>query len=76
MKKEDLFETLNDVKDEYVSEAGEKTKKPTYWLRWGAAAACVAVAVFAGTRLGGPAVGPTAPPVGSGGESAPPLESV
>jgi len=51
MKKEDLFETLNDVKDEYVSEAGERApaKQRVHWVRWGAAAACLAVAVFAGT---------------------------
>lgn len=73
MKKEDLFENLNDVKDEYVSEAGKTAKKPAQWVRWGAAAACVAVAVFAGTRLSGPAV---APPAATGTESVKPVESV
>ncbi len=81
MKKEDLFESLNDVKDEYVSEAGKTApaKKQSHWLRWGAAAACVAVAVFAGTRIGGPAaVTPTPPSVESGevAVSAQPVESV
>lgn len=79
MKKEDLFENLNDVKDEYVSEAGAESsaKKRTFWVRWGAAAACVAVAVFAGIQLGGPAAVPIVRPVETGEavESVKPVES-
>jgi len=74
VKKEDLFESLNDVKDAYVAEAGEQAPaaKRVHWARWGAVAACAAIAVFAGTRLGGPAgVAPTMPPAQSAQPTAP-----
>ena len=48
MKKEDLFEVLNDVDEAQIKEAGAYEKKiRPLWLKWGAAAAVLVVAVAA-----------------------------
>ncbi|MBR6259250.1 MAG: hypothetical protein IKR21_03475 [Oscillospiraceae bacterium] len=50
MNRNDLFRSLNDV-DDAVLERSEETiqkKRPPAWLKWGAAAACLAIVVFVG----------------------------
>ena len=46
MKKETLFQALQNTEEIFVKEANE-TKKPVNWKAWGALAACFAVAVAA-----------------------------
>jgi len=72
MRAEQLSDALNCLDDELLAEAaavrGRGTKRRPSWQRWGALAACLAVAVFAGVRL----TRPSAPPVpGSSGASEP-----
>lgn len=49
MKKEELFEVLGDIGEEYICEARRTVRKktPSGWLKWGCAAACLAAAVTA-----------------------------
>lgn len=53
MKEERILNLLNRVDEKYIMEADpmNKTKKKSSWIKWGAAAACLALAVFAGARL-------------------------
>ena len=49
MKKEDIFEALNDIDDQYIEQAEKKSAKKT-WAKWAGLAAClclVIVGVFA-----------------------------
>ncbi len=48
MKKEDLFDTLGDINNQYIKEAHMKNKrKNNYaWVKWGAIAACFALLVL------------------------------
>lgn len=55
IRPEQLSDALNHLDDELVREAAEvrdsgRKRRPA-WQRWGALAACLALAVFAGTRL-------------------------
>ncbi len=55
MKPEHISDALSQIDDELIREAAEARshaiKRRPAWQRWGALAACAAVAVFAGTRL-------------------------
>lgn len=53
MKNEKLFDHIGKISEDYIFEAmpgSVKRKKPA-WIKWGAAAACLALTVFVGTRL-------------------------
>lgn len=41
MKKEQLYETLGDINENYIHEAHITKKRSTVWLKWGAIAACL-----------------------------------
>lgn len=51
MKKEQLYEVLGDINEEYVNEAHMTTKKISrpVWLKWGTMAACLALVVMVAT---------------------------
>ncbi len=51
MKKEKLFELMVNIDDKYISEASEPFRKKSGWLRWGAAAAYLALLVTAGAFI-------------------------
>ena len=53
MKKEDLFENLSNIDDEYVTEARKenKPKKPMPWIKWAAMAACLALCIVAAVGI-------------------------
>lgn len=44
MKKEDMFEVLNDIDDEYIEQAEKKSAKKT-WVKWAGLAACLCLVV-------------------------------
>ena len=44
MKKEDIFEALNDIDDEYIEQAEKKSAKKT-WVKWASLAACLCLVV-------------------------------
>ncbi len=48
MKKEDLFDTLGDINNQYIKEAhmNNKRKNNYAWVKWGAIAACFALLVL------------------------------
>lgn len=48
MKKEDLFDTLGDIDNQYIKEAHMKNKRKNNfaWAKWGAMAACFAILVL------------------------------
>ena len=48
MKKEDLFDTLGDINNQYIKEAhmNNKRKNNFAWVKWGAIAACFALLVL------------------------------
>ena len=46
MKKEDMFEVLNDIDDEYIEQAEKKSAKKT-WVKWTGLAACLCLVVAA-----------------------------
>ncbi|HIT07820.1 MAG TPA: hypothetical protein IAB55_01865 [Candidatus Merdivicinus faecavium] len=49
MKKEEFCEIFGDISESYVKEARAGRKAPkTNWLKWGAAAACLAIILFMG----------------------------
>ena len=55
MRPEQLSDALNYLEEDLIAEAAavrdhSKARRPS-WQKWGALAACLAVAVFAGTRL-------------------------
>jgi len=65
MRAEQISDALNHLDDDLLQEAagarGRVIKRRPAWQKWGALAACVALAVFAGTRLtpsGQPLPGP------------------
>lgn len=78
MRAEQMSDALNYLDEELIAEAAEvrsrgAVRRPS-WQKWGALAACLAVAVFAGTRLlpGGTLPGPGDPPrPGGSGPSQP-----
>ncbi|MBR5995190.1 MAG: serpin family protein [Eubacteriaceae bacterium] len=48
MKKEDLFESLKDIREEDVKKARQyKAKKKPVWIRWGTLAACMVITITA-----------------------------
>lgn len=47
MKKEDLFEALNDIDEQSIAAAGQYRRKRRTWQRWSAVAACAAVLIAA-----------------------------
>lgn len=53
MKKENLYEVLGDIQEEYVNEAHGTAKKKArpVWLKWGAIAACLALICAIGIGL-------------------------
>lgn len=53
MKNEKLLNAIGKIDDDLISDAvnDTKVKKNNTWLKWGAAAACLALVVSAGTRL-------------------------
>ena len=53
MKSEKLLNAIGKIDDNLIFGAvnDTKTKKKRVWLKWGTAAACLALAVFAGIRL-------------------------
>lgn len=53
MNEKKLLEAVGEVNDSYVEEAAEyrKSRKAPLWLRWGAVAACLCVAVLGGSLL-------------------------
>lgn len=53
MKSQRLLQAMGEIDEQLVAEAAQPVRqnRRTAWLRWGAAAACLAVAVFAGARL-------------------------
>lgn len=44
MKKEDMFEVLNDIDDEYIEQAEKKSAKKT-WVKWAGLAACLCLVI-------------------------------
>ena len=48
MKKEDLFDTLGDINNQYIKEAhmNNKRKNNFAWVKWGTIAACFALLVL------------------------------
>ena len=48
MKKEDLFDALGDVNNQYIKEAHMKNKRKNniFWIKWGSLAACFALLVL------------------------------
>ena len=49
MKKEQLYEALGEIKEEYIADARSSHRKnSTPWLKWGAVAASLAVVLLAG----------------------------
>ena len=48
MKKEDLFDTLGDINNQYIKEAHMKNKRKNNfaWVKWGTIAACFALLVL------------------------------
>ncbi|MBR2672402.1 MAG: serpin family protein [Oscillospiraceae bacterium] len=69
MKKEELFEALQNIDDEKVISARDgKVKKKPIWIRWAALAACAALVIgtFAGVRFfkGRAGIGPETYPGG------------
>ncbi len=52
MRKEDFVEVLGDINENYVKEAEtvKKVRKP-FWVKWGAAAACLCLMVLAAVPL-------------------------
>ncbi|MGI6004981.1 MAG: hypothetical protein ACOX88_06160 [Christensenellales bacterium] len=48
MKNEKLLEKIGEISEDYIAEANPiaKTKKKRPWVKWGALAACLALAVF------------------------------
>ena len=48
MKNEKLLEIIGEISEDYISEANPiaKTKRKRPWVKWGALAACLALAVF------------------------------
>lgn len=53
MKSEMILEAIGEADDRYIEEAAPKEKrvKRHAWMKWSAAAACLALAVYAGIRL-------------------------
>ena len=53
MTGEELFELLGDVEEAYVGQARTAAPRPSRarWVKWGAAAACLALAVYGGAGL-------------------------
>ena len=52
MKKEELYEVLGDIREEYVSEAHTAAKKKSPWAKWVAVAASFAKEAFsAATKM-------------------------
>ena len=48
MKKEQLFKSIADIKEEDVKKARQyRAKRKAVWIRWAAAAACAVIAVTA-----------------------------
>lgn len=47
MKKEQLYEALGEINENYISDAHQTTKKKTHpvWVKWGAMAACLCLVV-------------------------------
>lgn len=62
-----LLEAVGEVNDSYVEEAAgyRKSRKAPLWLRWGAVAACLCIAVLGGSLLlrGGEGLTPDPAPV-------------
>ena len=48
MKKEDLFDTLGDINNQYIKEAhmNNKRKNNFAWVKWGTIATCFALLVL------------------------------
>ena len=67
MNEKKLLEAVGEVNDSYVEEAAgyRKSRKAPLWLRWGAVAACLCVAVLGGSLLlrGGEGLTPDPAPV-------------
>lgn len=53
MKSEVILDAIGEADDKYIEEAAPKEKraKKRSWVKWGAAAACLALAVYAGFRF-------------------------
>lgn len=51
MKKEDLFESIGAADNELLSRSERKIKNNRLWLKWGAAAACIALAAVIGITI-------------------------
>ena len=67
MNEKKLLEAVGEVNDSYVEEAAgyRKSRKAPLWLRWGAVAACLCIAVLGGSLLlrGGEGLTPDPAPV-------------
>lgn len=67
MNEKKMLEAVGEVNDSYVEEAAgyRKSRKAPLWLRWGAVAACLCVAVLGGSLLlrGGEGLTPDPAPV-------------
>ena len=51
MKKEELYEVLGDIREEYVSEAHTAAKKKSPWAKWVAVAASFALVLCIGVPV-------------------------
>ncbi len=51
MRKEDFFEVIGELDDDIVKGAKSPMKKKINWMAWGVMAACLAIMVYAGTKL-------------------------
>ena len=54
MKKENLYEAIGEIDDNYINDAHQPAKKRTraVWLKWGAMAACLCLVVGVAIRIG------------------------
>ena len=55
MKKEQLYEAMGEIKDEYIAEAHrEDRKRAPLWIKWGSVAASLAAVILIGVLVMGP----------------------
>lgn len=55
MKKEQLYEAMGEIRDEYIAEAHrEDRKRAPLWIKWGSVAASLAAVILIGVLVVGP----------------------